>query len=102
MIQFITNYPIWTGIIIYLIIGFLQGVQYYLTFTCRDLPEVKQAYSTYSKKEILNENFGGALSHIPLWFLYLISDIYDLYIGINYSFVKEQDIDTNKNWPEDY
>lgn len=102
MIQFITNHPIWTSVILYLIIGFLQGVQYYLLFTWKELQEVKQAYSTYSKQVILNENFGRALIHIPLWFLFLISDTYDLYVSINYTFIKEEDRDTSKDWPENY
>jgi ABC-type methionine transport system permease subunit len=80
MIQFITNHPYWTGIIIYLVIGFILGLHYYFYETYRRL-EKRYMYET--KNEILSENLGTSISFIFLWFVYLIADILDLYIGIS-------------------
>jgi Sec-independent protein secretion pathway component TatC len=80
MIQFITNHPYWASIILYLIIGFILGTHHYFYETWRSL-EKKGLYKT--KNEVLSEYLGISISCIPLWFIYIIGDILDLYISIN-------------------
>lgn len=76
MIQFISNHPIWTGIIIYLIIGFILSIQYYCLETYHHVTKRQNINDT--KEEVLKEHAGMAFIHIFLWVILLIADIWDL------------------------
>lgn len=102
MIQFITNHPIWTGIILYLIIGFILGIQYYLRETYRELID---NYTIYTKRKIISEYAGLAFIHIFFWFLFMIGDIWDLDTSLHIRYGDKEDMlkkDKTKDWPENY
>ena len=76
MIQFITNHPYWTGIIIYLFIGLMQGVQYYCIETFKYM--YNSRYGIYSERDLRSEFAGIAFIYIFLWVIFLIADVWDL------------------------
>lgn len=84
MIQFITNHPYLSCVILYGIIGFILGLNYYLNETFK---EVWKPYK-YTKHKLLTKYLGISICYIILWGLFIITDTNDLYKGINRRYSK--------------